>query len=125
MSAALTIFEETASGTPLSTFRLHLASERITVRELVRRKALHEVEARNRALVAPRGGALEARLNGPPRPPKALDAEKECEAAVEAFRRNGFFILIGDRQVEELDEELVFTGDTDVRFVKLVPLVGG
>ena len=43
----------------------------------------------------------------------------------QAFTRNGFFVLVGDRQVESLDEELELKVDTDVSFVKLVPLVGG
>ena len=45
--------------------------------------------------------------------------------ALEAFERNGFFVIVGGRQVESLDEELALGADTDVRFVKLTPLVGG
>ena len=33
--------------------------------------------------------------------------------------------LVDDRQVDDLDQEIVLTPDTDVRFLKLVPLVGG
>ena len=34
-------------------------------------------------------------------------------------------MLVDDRQVDELDEEITVSGDTSVAFVKLVPLVGG
>ena len=43
-----------------------------------------------------------------------------------AFARNGYFILVGDHQVEDLDEVVDLTGaDQHVTFVKLTPLVGG
>ena len=42
-----------------------------------------------------------------------------------AFSRNGFVVLVGDRQIEELDEEVDLRRDTEVTFLKLVALVGG
>jgi hypothetical protein len=39
--------------------------------------------------------------------------------------RNGFFVLVGDRQAESLDEPFEVKADTEVSFVKLMPLVGG
>ena len=45
--------------------------------------------------------------------------------ALEAFGRNGFFVLVGDKQAVSLDEEFEVKVDTEVSFVKLVPLVGG
>jgi len=44
---------------------------------------------------------------------------------VEAFSRNGFVVLVGDRQVEGLDELLPLAEASTVAFVRLVPLVGG
>ncbi len=126
MGAALTIVDATPTGQTLSSFRLELASDRISVRELVRRWVLHEVAERAEAGRSRRvePAPAEARLNPPPRP-RPIDPEAACAAALEAFGRNGFFVLVGRRQVESLDEEVVVTGDTEVRFVKLVPLVGG
>lgn len=46
-------------------------------------------------------------------------------AALEAFERNGFILLVEDRQVETLEEEIRVRPDTQVTFLKLVPLVGG
>jgi hypothetical protein len=59
------------------------------------------------------------------RRPRALDAEEQVRAALEAFEANAFFLLFNDRQVESLDEELVLTERGVVHFVKLLPLVGG
>ena len=47
------------------------------------------------------------------------------ETALDAFQRNGFFVLVDDRQVEGLDEEIEIRLNTTISFVKLVPLVGG
>jgi hypothetical protein len=45
--------------------------------------------------------------------------------AKRAFYTNGFILLVDDRQVDELDDEIVIRPDTTVTFLKLVPLVGG
>jgi len=41
------------------------------------------------------------------------------------FERNGFFVLVGDRQVTNLDDPVSLTGNPEISFVKLTPLVGG
>jgi hypothetical protein len=49
----------------------------------------------------------------------------QADLAERAFQRNGFFLLAGDRQVDDLDQVVDLTTDTEVVFIKLVPLVGG
>ncbi len=56
----------------------------------------------------------------------------ETLTAVDAGRFGGhqqasasFFVLVGARQVEDLDEVVDLTAASDVAFVKLVQLVGG
>lgn len=44
---------------------------------------------------------------------------------MKAFSRNGFVVLVGDRQVEDLDAGVGLPAGTEVTFLKLVPLVGG
>ena len=56
---------------------------------------------------------------------KPIDWEKQSKHACEAFDANGFFVLVGDRQVESLDEVVEVKVDTEIAFVKLVLLVGG
>jgi hypothetical protein len=132
MATAVTICDATTSGETVGTFTLRLASERVSARELIRRRVLHEVEEYNRAqpgyfrgLVQPTDA--ERVLNGYRlrEAAKSIDGEAQCAKALEAFEANGFVMLVDDRQVEELDEELVLRPESEVRFLKLVPLVGG
>ena len=45
--------------------------------------------------------------------------------ALHAFENNGFFLLVNDRQVESLDEEIWLGEGATASFLKLTPLVGG
>ena len=129
--ASLTYHDETATGRELDRWTLPDLPDQVTVRELVRLRVREEVARHNaspdrhfRGLVQPTDA--EATLNGYRlREARRLDWETQADVAEQAFTRNGFFILVDDRQVEDLDEVVDLTGDIDVAFVKLVPLVGG
>ena len=131
MTATLTIRDEALSGQVLSEITLDFFTEHITARELICRRIREEVRRYNltrprffRSLVQP--SEAEATLNGYTlRTPKTIDAEAQCRRALKAFTQNGFFILIDDRQVEDLDEIIELKVDTKVSFLKLTPLVGG
>ena len=132
MTATLTVRDETATGTVLHQRTLDFLTEHVTVRELITRRVQEEVREYNRTterdvfvgLVQPTDA--EATLNGyRPRTRRELDWEKQRDAALAAFETNGFFVLVGDRQVESLDERIRVEVGTEVSFVKLVPLVGG
>ena len=56
---------------------------------------------------------------------RMLDAQEQIEKALVAFERNGFLLLVNDRQIESLDEQIEVTPATTVTFLKLVMLVGG
>jgi hypothetical protein len=126
----MTIRDETATGRTTGSMVLDLP-DRITLRELIRLRVREEVARYNakptqrfNGLVRPT--AAEEDLNGYRlRTPSRIDWERQADEAVAAFGRNGFFVLVGDRQVEDLDEELGLDEAADVAFVKLVPLVGG
>ena len=69
-------------------------------------------------------------LNGKPteyrlKTHRAIEWKSQFEKAIEAFDRNGFFVLIDDKQAESLDQEFVIGHGTLVSFVKLTLLVGG
>jgi len=130
----LTIRDETASGSLTNELTLDVLSESITVRELIRSRVYQEVQDYNlhqrtgeikfRGLVTPTDA--EQSLNGAKLPkPREIDWKAQFDKACEAFTRNGFFILIDDRQAEVLEETITLRHDTKVSFVKLVPLVGG
>ncbi|TCB99976.1 hypothetical protein E0H26_03990 [Micromonospora zingiberis] len=111
---------------------MQIFEERLTLRELIRRRIHQEVAEHNAATPAPRRllvqpTSTERALNGEPaeRSHRRLDAARQIALAEEAFRRNGFVVLVGDHQVEELDDEVDLRRDTEVTFLKLVPLVGG
>lgn len=131
MAATLTVYDESMTGERTEACRLDLPSERISARELIRLRVYEEVRAYNaampecfRGLVQPT--EAEAVLNGYRlRERRRIDPEAQCLKAFEAFDRNGFFILVDDRQVEALDDAFEVRLDTQVSFVRLVPLVGG
>jgi hypothetical protein len=127
----VTFVDETASGARADGWSMDVAEERLTLRELIRRRVWHEVAAFNATrsdvftgLVRPRDA--EQTSNGhrltTDRP---IDSEEQFARAVKAFGHNGFVVLIGDRQVMDLDEEIDLPAGTEVTFLKLVPLVGG
>jgi hypothetical protein len=128
---ALLIRDETTLGKRQHEFMLDFDTERITVRELIRRRVYEEVEAFNSkqpeefySLVQPTD--TEVSLNGYKlRQPKQINWETQFKKALEAFAGNGFIILVNERQVDDLGDIIEIVPDTAVTFLKLVPLVGG
>jgi hypothetical protein len=131
VGVTLTIRDERAPGRPTASFALEDVPSRLTVRDLIRTRVRDEVARYNaaptrefRLLVQPVGAEMSP--NGFRfKKPRKLDWEQQADAAIEAFGRNGFILLVGDRQVVELDEELELDADTEIRFLRLTPLVGG
>lgn len=131
MLAAITIHDETTSGQKTNTFTIECLTERMTVRELIRARIYQEVQDYNlkepeyfRGLVQPT--EAERVLNGYRlRAKRKIDWQEQYERALEAFERNGFFVLVGAKQAERLDQEFDVKVDSEISFVKLVPLVGG
>ena len=132
MSVALKIFDQLNTSTDRQpAVTLQLASERISVGELIERRVRQEVEQFNarkpehyRGLVQPTDA--EKTLNGfRLRKTKTIDPDKQVKAATEAFEKGSILLLVDDRQLDSLTEELGVTSTTEVVFLKLVPLVGG
>jgi len=114
-----------------SGFTLDVATECITVRDLIRARVYREVREYNldqpeyfHGLVQP--SDAETSLNGfKMRKRRRIDPERQFEMAIKAFYSNRFIVLLDDRQVDELEVEIAIRPDTTVTFLKLVPLVGG
>ena len=127
----VTVVDETTSGGRGDAWELVAAEERLPLREVIRRRVFQEVAEYNaasgevfRGLVQPTDA--ERLLNGyRVKQGRRLDPEQQCRAALEAFGRNGFLVLVGDRQIEDLDTEIELLAGVEVAFLKLVPLVGG
>lgn len=131
MPATLTVSDQTVTGRTTHSVTLEFPTERTTVRELIRSRVYQEVQDYNRqqpdtfnGLVRPTDA--EQALDGYRlKKGRQIDWKEQYEKACEAFERNGFFILVDDRQAERLDDEIDIRRGTQVSFVRLVPLVGG
>lgn len=130
--ATVTFVDETTSGVRGGSRWLDIAEERLSAGELIRRRVFQEVAEFNartehevfQGLVQPED--TERVLNGYAlREPRRIDPETQTELALRAFAGNGFLVLVGDRQITALDEEIDLALGTEVTFLKLVPLVGG
>lgn len=128
MTVEVTVRDETTSGDVLGELALQLASERLTVRELIASRVEAEVRLHNarsgarpyRGLVQPE--AHERLLN---RAPRRIDAAAQVKVAHDAFARGRVLLLVDDRQVVELDDEVTLKAGSSISFLKLTPLVGG
>ncbi len=127
----VTFVDETTSGRRGTGWGIEIAEERLAVRELIRRRVFQEVAEYNastppvfQGLVQPEN--TERVLNGYAlRTPRRIDPEAQSALAIRAFEGNGFLVLVGERQVTDLDEEIELVLGTEVTFLKLVALVGG
>jgi hypothetical protein len=131
VGVAVAVFDETPTGETTSELTLEFLTERVTVRELIRSRVYQEVQDYNVACAGVFHGLIQPSEAEPLRhgyrlrPGHSIDWERQYEQALKAFRGNGVIILVDDRQVEELDEEIELRTDTRVAFLRLVPLVGG
>ena len=131
MAVLLTVRDETTSGDTLQEFALELPRERLTVRELIRSRVYQEVKdfnvrqpAQFPGLIQP--GDAEMSLNGVrDRGPRKVDWKRQFERALTAFRSNQIIVLLDNRQLEELDEEIEIEPGAKVSFLRLTLLAGG
>jgi hypothetical protein len=68
----------------------------------------------------------EEALNGPrPKKRRSVDWRRQFDRATQAFLKQQVIILVGDRQVVDLKEEIELDRDTPVSFLRLSLLTGG
>ena len=133
MLTSLKIQDQSAAslGKPEHTFTVMVSGETITVRELIAARVTQEVAQYHeqrpkyfRMLVQP--SEAEQTLNGfKLGSTRQINPEQQVRKALEAFESNGFVVLVGNHQAENLDEVIVLQPETKITFLKLVPLVGG
>jgi hypothetical protein len=123
----VTFVDETTAGARDDAWTLEVAEERLALREVIRRRVFQEVAEHNARAHGGFRGLVRPAETGPAdgHTYRRIDPERQFARALEAFGRNGFLVLVGDRQVEELDEEIELAIGAEVTFLKLVPLVGG
>jgi hypothetical protein len=113
-SYTLSLFEDVPGGGWRSN-----TAPRVTAREILRREV-----ARACASGAPRS-SVEA-LYGKPthRGLQGSDAmEDEVQRAWRAFARGDFLLLVDDRQIQTLEQEVALREDSRVSLIYLVPLM--
>jgi len=145
MQSVLKIVDEcfgTGAGERRPALELRLVSERITARDLIRRRIGDEVETanrqraeyaaghiRSRSFLIPLGkDAPEVKLNAPrarPARPRLFDENVEYDRAVKAFESHQFILLFDERQVDHLDDAIVVRPESEAVFLYLTPLIGG
>jgi len=131
MATTVTVNDRETGGGLAAELTIEFLNERVTVRELIRGRVYQEVTERN----ARRGtesappirlSEVEVQLNGRRRErPDRIDWQTEFDRALEAFHRHRFVLLVDDRQLLDLDEEVELRPGTAIVFFRLVPLIGG
>jgi hypothetical protein len=102
-----------------------------TARELIRSRVQQEVERHNQSLPEVFCGLVQPEeseriLNGfRMKTRRPLDWKAQFKRACAGFQSNAFLLLVDGRQISELDEPIELRADSEVQFVKLVPLIGG
>ncbi|CAD5250447.1 MULTISPECIES: hypothetical protein [unclassified Imperialibacter] len=125
------ISDELLTGVVTNQFELEISTEAITAEELIQTRVLAEVQNYNNKLPEYFSGLIEPSesektLNGYKlKKRQVIDPEKQVYVALDAFQKNGFFMLVDDRQIDELDQKLSLTETSKISFIKLTPLIGG
>jgi hypothetical protein len=125
------ISDELLNGTISNQFEIEIESDTISIEELISKRVAMEVENYNnklpeyfKGLVEP--SDAEKTLNGfRLKKRQLIDVEKQVYVALDAFQKNGFFVLIDNQQVDELNQMVTLRSNSKISFVKLTPLVGG
>ena len=134
MLANIKYFDKILGQSKRLSGELKLVSERITARDLIRRRIEQElatVDLNNEKanwLITP--DSKEKTLNGSRQfGPGAADGaqliEKNVEVAMRGFEAQSFLLFVDNHQVEALEECITISDNCTLTFIKLVPLVGG
>jgi hypothetical protein len=125
------VCDEAAPGGARTTAAVQIPAALTNVREILQARVRQEVERYNEKLPDTFQGLVQPEeseriLNGYRlETPRALDWEVQFRKACSSFERNGFLVLVDDRQITTLDEPVEVRSDSQVIFLKLVPLMGG
>jgi len=127
----LSLRDENFSGNVLNEVLVNFQSENVSVKDIIEARVQAEVNAYNKRLPEYYHGLIEPTdaektLNGYKlRTKKPIDGEKQVYVALDAFQKNGFFVLVDNQQCASLEQTVLLRQDTQISFVKLTPLVGG
>ncbi len=116
-------------------YRITLSKRKISISEFIAEKVYQEVSAYNSRAranygreylrneeIEPMQDVGKIGLGSKRR--RQVDPEEEYQKALQAFEQNVFLILVDGRQ-RKLDDIITVTPQTNITFIRLVPLVGG
>ena len=123
--------DDTISGETKNRFSFYTEKETCSLAELIKMRIYKEVDQYNlekpnhfHTLIQPT--EAEVTLNGyKMKKEQLIDPEKQYYLALDAFKKNGYFVIINDDQKESLDEKIKLSENMEMQFLKLTPLVGG
>jgi len=123
------IIDQALSGERQNTIEIDI-EELTTPEKIIRARVTKEVTAYNTKAASVFHGLVqpitrEQNLNNSSSKFKPIDLEKQVYVALDAFQKNGFFILVDDDQLTTLDQEIQLKTASEINFIKLTPLVGG
>jgi len=131
MSVTVHIRDEVIPGPHSPARTVSVPQAATTPRELIRNRVREEVELHNESLPEVFCGLVQPEeseriLNGfRMRERRHLDWEVQFKRACSSFEKNGFLLLVDGLQVTGLDDRIELRPESEVQFIKLVPLVGG
>src|SRR5688572_32062564 len=113
----LSIKDENFSGKVLQEVLINFNSQTVTIKDIIEARVGQEVANYNKKLPEYYNGLIEPTdaektINGYKlRSKKPIDAEKQVYVALDAFQKNGFFVLIGNQQYTLLDQPIQLERD--------------
>jgi hypothetical protein len=126
--------DEMSDGQWLMEMKLPLDEDRMTVREFIRTRIVHETSAHNAEL--DRGRTFRGLVFEPPkvtselngwagrkREGQPVDADVMLKIAFDAYEKGDLVLVIDDEQAGEIDSELVVGDGSVALFRKMVPLI--
>lgn len=128
------IKDETLFGEVTQKQQLIIHRETVTLQDIITARVEEEVRKHNEKIadryqylidLTPAEKRLNTVMGGKLKKQKSIDPAEPVAKAIEAFLANAFFVLIGNRQVESLEEEIPTEDALEVSFVKLTQLIGG
>jgi hypothetical protein len=127
----LLITDETFTGRVLNEITLEFDITTVLLKDIIAARVEKEVALYNERVTEYFNGLVEPTdaektLNGYKLKNKnRIDAEKQVYVALDAFMKNGYFVLVDKIQADSLEQPVQISKNTTVSFVKLTPLVGG
>jgi hypothetical protein len=126
------IKDETLFGVVTQEQRLSIQKKTLTLRDIIVARVEEEVRKHNtkvsdryQFLIDLSPAEMRLNLGNKLRHKKSIDPKIPVAKAIEAFKANAFFVLVGNQQVETLEELIPAEQQLEVSFVKLTPLIGG